>query len=98
MRFSVLLLALVSVLSGCGKESAPIAKIEPDKIEQPALTLVVGSVISDSGNVYSGEIRARHETQLGFRIGGKIIERLVDAGARVQTGQVLMRLDPGDTV
>lgn len=93
MKFSVLLLALVFVLSGCGKESAPVAKIE-----QPALTLVVGSVISDSGNVYSGEIRARHETQLGFRIGGKIIERLVDAGARVQTGQVLMRLDPGDTV
>ncbi len=98
MRFSVLLLALLSVLSGCGKESAPVAKIEPDKIEQPALTLVVGSVISDSSSVYSGEIRARHETQLGFRIGGKIIERLVDAGARVQTGQVLMRLDPGDTV
>jgi len=98
MKFSVLLLALISVLSGCGKESAPAAKIEPDKIEQPALTLVVGSAISDSGNVYSGEIRARHETQLGFRIGGKIIARLVDAGARVQTGQVLMRLDPGDTV
>ena len=98
MKFSVLLLALISVLSGCGKESAPAAKIEPDKIEQPALTLVVGSVIADSGNVYSGEIRARHETQLGFRIGGKIIARLVDAGARVQTGQVLMRLDPGDTV
>lgn len=93
MKFSVLLLALISVLGGCGKESAPAAKAE-----QPALTQIVGSVISDSGNVYSGEIRARHETQLGFRIGGKIIERLVDAGARVQTGQVLMRLDPGDTV
>ena len=92
MKLSVLLLALLSVLSGCGKESAPAAKIE-----QPALTLVVGSVVSDSGNVYSGEIRARYETQLGFRIGGKIIERLVDAGARVHAGQVLMRLDPGDT-
>lgn len=97
MKLSVLLLALLSALSGCGKESAPAAKIEPDKIEQPALTQVVGAVASDSDNVYSGEIRARHETQLGFRIGGKIIERLVDAGARVQAGQVLMRLDPGDT-
>ncbi|MGA7750362.1 MAG: efflux RND transporter periplasmic adaptor subunit [Gallionella sp.] len=97
MKLSILLLALVSVLSGCGKESAPSTKTEPAKIEQPALTQVVGSVISDSGNVYSGEIRARHETQLGFRVGGKIIERLVDAGARVQAGQVLMRLDPGDT-
>jgi len=35
--------------------------------------------------------------QLGFRTGGKIIERLVDAGARVQAGQVLMRLDPADS-
>jgi membrane fusion protein, multidrug efflux system len=97
MKSSVLLLALVFVLTGCGKESVPTAKIESAKIEQPALTIVVGAAVSDSGNVYSGEIRARHETQLGFRIGGKIIERLVDAGARVQAGQVLMRLDPGDT-
>jgi RND family efflux transporter MFP subunit len=95
MKPSVLLLALASVLSGCGKESAPA--IESAKIGQPALTQVVGAVVSDSGNVYSGEIRARHETQLGFRIGGKIIERLVDAGARVKPGQVLARLDPADS-
>lgn len=97
MKLSVLLLVLASVLAGCGKESAPSAKTEPAKIGQPTLTLVVGAVVSDSGNAYSGEIRARHETQLGFRIGGKIVERLVDAGARVQAGQVLIRLDPGDT-
>ncbi|MEO8332709.1 MAG: efflux RND transporter periplasmic adaptor subunit [Gallionella sp.] len=97
MKPFVLLLALVSFLSGCGKGSDPESKISPAKIDRPALTLVVGSVVSDSGNTYSGEIRARHETQLGFRIGGKIIERLVDAGARVQAGQVLMRLDPEDS-
>lgn len=102
MKPSVLLLVLASVLGGCGKGTAPSTKNEPAnadpaKIEQPALTLVVGSVASDSGNIYSGEIRARHETQLGFRIGGKIIERLVDAGARVRAGQVLARLDPADS-
>lgn len=91
MRFNILLL-VVPVLAGCNKESAPAIKIE-----RPALTQVVGSVATDSGNTYSGEIRARHEAQLGFRIGGKIIERLVDAGAQVKAGQVLMRLDPGDT-
>lgn len=96
MKPIVLLLALVSVLSGCSKESVPATKNEQSKIDQPALTLVVGSVVSDNSNFYSGEIRARHETQLGFRIGGKIIARLVDAGARVQAGQVLMRLDPED--
>jgi multidrug efflux system membrane fusion protein len=97
MKPSVLLLVLASALGGCGKGTAPSVNTDPAKIEQPALTLVVGSVASDSGNIYSGEIRARHETQLGFRIGGKIIERLVDAGARVRAGQVLARLDPADS-
>lgn len=92
MKRSILLLVLVPVFAGCGKESAPAAKVE-----RPALTMVVGSAATAGGNIYSGEIRARHETQLGFRIGGKIIERLVDAGTQVRAGQALMRLDPGDT-
>ncbi|HEU0219881.1 MAG TPA: efflux RND transporter periplasmic adaptor subunit [Gallionella sp.] len=91
MKRSILLLALVPLFVGCSKESTPTARIE-----RPALTLVVGSAATDSGNTYSGEVRARHETQMGFRIGGKIIERLVDAGARVKAGQALMCLDPGD--
>ncbi len=102
MKPSVLLLVLVSALGGCGKGTAPSTTNDPAntdsaKTERPALTLVVGSVASDSGNIYSGEIRARHEMQLSFRIGGKIIARPVDAGARVRTGQVLARLDPADS-
>ena len=97
MKLYVLLLALISVLGGCGKEPASASTIEAGKTEQPALTQVVGVVAAGNGNVFSGEIRARHETQLGFRIGGKIIERLVDAGARVKPGQVLARLDPADS-
>lgn len=91
MKRSILLFVLVAVLAGCNKEPAPAVKTE-----RPALTMVAGSAATDSGNTYSGEVRARHEAQLGFRIGGKIVERLVDAGARVDAGQVLMRLDPGD--
>ncbi len=96
MKSSALFISAMIFFSGCSKESVPETKNDPVKIEQPAMTLVVGSVAFDKSNSYSGEIRARHETQLGFRIGGKIIERLVDAGARVQAGQVLMRLDPED--
>ena len=44
----------------------------------------------------SGEIRARHEIDLAFRVGGKVIARLVDAGSTVRPGQVLARLDPAD--
>lgn len=46
--------------------------------------------------VYSGEVRARHEADLGFRVGGKLIARLVDVGASVSAGQPLARLDAAD--
>src|SRR3989338_2885692 len=91
MKRSILLFLLVPVFAGCNKEPAP-----PAKIERPALTMVAGSAATAGSNTYSGEIRARRETQPAFRIGGKIVERLVDAGARVNAGQALMRLDPGD--
>lgn len=45
---------------------------------------------------YTGVIRARTESNLGFRVGGKIFERLVDPGDRVRLGQPLMRLDRTD--
>ncbi|MDP3746802.1 MAG: biotin/lipoyl-binding protein, partial [Phenylobacterium sp.] len=41
-------------------------------------------------------VRARIESDLGFRVGGKIVERLVDPGQRVRRGQALMRLDVTD--
>jgi membrane fusion protein, multidrug efflux system len=44
----------------------------------------------------SGDIQARVETQLSFRVGGKIIERKVDVGDHIQANQVLARLDPKD--
>ena len=45
---------------------------------------------------FAGEVKPRHETDLAFRIGGKIVARSVDVGARVKKGQVLARLDPAD--
>ena len=46
--------------------------------------------------VYAGEVKPRHEGDLGFRIGGKVVARLVDVGATVTKGQLLARLDPAD--
>lgn len=45
---------------------------------------------------YAGEIRARHETRLAFRVPGKIVARLVDTGASVRRGQPVARIDPAD--
>jgi multidrug efflux system membrane fusion protein len=58
--------------------------------------LVQPAEARDAGGVYTGEIRARHEVDLAFRVGGKIAARLVDTGAEVKAGQPLARLDPND--
>ncbi len=63
---------------------------------RPVLAQTVVPGAAASRDVYSGEIRARYETDLGFRVGGKLLARAVDAGARVTRGQVLARLDPED--
>ncbi len=63
---------------------------------RPVLTITVAPGAAATRDVYSGEVRARVETDLAFRIGGKIAARLADAGARVSKGQVLARLDPED--
>src|SRR5690606_6513784 len=45
---------------------------------------------------YPGEVRARHEPELAFRIGGKVTRRLVEVGDRVKKNQPLAELDPED--
>lgn len=62
-------------------------------------TLKVGAgdmALDGTDRSYSGEVRARIETTLGFRVAGKLVERRVDVGAAVRAGQVLARLDPAD--
>ncbi|MCB4767862.1 efflux RND transporter periplasmic adaptor subunit [Ancylobacter sp. Lp-2] len=49
-----------------------------------------------SERAFTGVISARVQSNLGFRVNGKIVERLVDVGERVVAGQTLMRIDPKD--
>lgn len=91
MKRLVVISGMALLLAACGKE--PPA---PAKVEQPVLTHVVGTLSSAEAATYSGEIRARHETSLAFRVPGKMIDRTVDTGTAVQPGQVLARLDPVD--
>ncbi len=91
MKSSFLLISFAVFFSACSKESAP-----PEKTERPVLTQVVGALAQETGVAYSGEVRARHEVTLGFRTGGKLLERRVETGNVVKAGQVLARLDPAD--
>ena len=68
----------------------------PQDPVRPVLTVTVAPGAAATRDVYSGELRARVETDLAFRVGGKLAARLVDAGARVRKGQALARLDPED--
>ena len=85
---SLLFVALV-VLAGCGGVPEAEAPARPAMVVQP---LAGGG----TATAFAGEVRARHEPVLGFRIGGKLAERFVDVGARVKRGDPLARLDAAD--
>lgn len=80
---------LALALSACGNNTAP-PPLAPKVMVQPA------GASNPGVTVYTGEIRARHEVDLSFRVGGKIAARLVDSGVTVKAGQTLARLDPAD--
>jgi membrane fusion protein, multidrug efflux system len=87
----VLALPLVAVLGGCGSE----AKVEQE-VARPVKAVVVGEVVRERTLTYSGVVRPRIESAVGFRVTGKIVARHVNIGDRVEIGQVIARLDDTD--
>ncbi|SPA49570.1 efflux RND transporter periplasmic adaptor subunit [Cupriavidus taiwanensis] len=87
---AALSLAGALVLAGCGKAPEPAPEIRPVRMMQ--LSPHSGKTAFE----FSGDVRPRVESRLGFRVGGKIAARLVDVGAVVSKGQPLARLDPAD--
>lgn len=85
----VLPLGLVSLLAGCGQDATAPTTIRPAMVIQP-------SPSAQSMDSYPGEVRARFEPDLAFRIGGKVSKRLVEEGQRVKTNQPLAELDAQD--
>lgn len=83
---------LPALLAGCG-DQATSATGKPDR---PVLVSTVEFVSEDGSRDFVGVVRARHETDLGFRVAGKIVARMVNAGDRVHDGDVVAKLDPQD--
>ncbi|MGO8095871.1 efflux RND transporter periplasmic adaptor subunit [Rhizobium leguminosarum] len=78
-------------VSACSEEKAEVKQvIRPVKVVE----------IAKAGDTrkldYSGSVKARTEMNLGFRVAGKITERLVDIGDKVKPGDVLARMDSTD--
>lgn len=87
---TIVLLALLALLAACGKEAPPPDPVRPVKLARA----IAGD--AQAASVFAGEVKPRHESDLGFRIGGKLVARLVDTGATVKRGQPLARLDAAD--
>jgi RND family efflux transporter MFP subunit len=83
-------LSVVTLLTACEKEK-PTAEYLPRVFVQ-----VVKPANYAAPVTLTGDIQARIQTELSFRVGGKIIQRSVDVGDRVTAKQVLAKLDPKD--
>ena len=89
-RLVALAVSGAALLAACSKPVEKAADVRPVRAVRLA---------ADNVNIaaeFPGEVRARTESRLGFRVGGKIVARKVDVGSMVRRGQVLMQLDPQD--
>ena len=87
----LLALTALLVLAGCEANTAPAPKAE-----RPVQVQRVTFAADDSKREFVGVVRARYETDLGFRVAGKIVTRVVNVGDSVRVGDVVARLDPQD--
>ena len=92
VAFVALIGLLPFVLAACTDASSSI-----DPRTQPPLVRVE-AVMNSAGSErsFTGIVAARVQSDLGFRVSGKVLERLVDTGQNVRRGQPLMRIDPKD--
>ena len=86
---SILLMA--SLLSGCGKDNE-------EQKPQLVKTQQVGEHDINVEGTYTGTVRGRYETNMSFQVGGRILNRNVQVGDHVNSGDVLMTIDPRDVV
>jgi membrane fusion protein, multidrug efflux system len=83
-------LSSVIVLAACSKPAPAPEPVRAVKV------MTVGQSAMEASSEYAGEVRARVESRLGFRVAGKIARRQAEVGQRVKAGQVLAQLDPQD--
>jgi len=91
LGLTVAITAAACILAGCKSSSARDPRTETQLVE---IATVAPAAPQERG--FTGIVRARVASNLTFRVPGKIIERLVDAGQAVRQGQPLMRIDRTD--
>jgi multidrug efflux system membrane fusion protein len=80
---------LTTLIAGCSSRAEPVEAPRPVLVAHPFGAAAMATS-------YAGEIRAREEATLSFRVGGNLVVRRVDVGDHVHRGDLLAVLDPGD--
>jgi len=92
-RVSILLvLGIAASVAGCKGNAAAVR----EQVVRPVKVAVVAQATQGRSLTYSGVVRARIESALGFRVPGKIVARVVNVGDRLEVGQVIAHLDETD--
>src|SRR5207249_7665920 len=95
-RPSVALIAILGllpfVLAACGDATS---SADP-RTQTPLVRVATVDTSTRAERAFTGIVAARVQSDLGFRVSGKVLERLVDTGQTVKRGQPLMRIDPTD--
>lgn len=84
-------LCLAFMVSACHQPT------EAPPAPRPVWVMTVGETGGLIAASYTGEVKSRYESNIGFRISGKIISRAVNVGDLVKKGQLIAQLDPNDT-
>ncbi|HDT1278365.1 TPA: efflux RND transporter periplasmic adaptor subunit [Klebsiella quasipneumoniae subsp. similipneumoniae] len=79
-------------LAGCGEP----ADHDDPRTRPPLVRVATVERAEASSRAFTGVVVARTQSDLGFRVSGKILARLVETGQSVRRGQLLLRLDPAD--
>jgi len=88
---SLLAMAAAAVqLAACSGPPTPSVRAKP------VFVTTVTEAVSSQTRSFTSVVRARVETDLGFRTAGKVVDRLVEVGDAVKAGQALARMDPAD--
>ncbi len=89
--FSAVISALPLALVACGEKTQSDPRTEAPLVRAATIQGAVAA-----SRAFTGTVAARVQSDLGFRVSGKVLERLVDTGQTVKRGQALMRIDPVD--
>lgn len=85
-----LMLICCLALMGCNKQNTEVEQ------EVPLVMVTQPSSLHTEQKSYAGEVQARQQTALAFRVAGQVTQRFVDVGDQVKVGQVLATLDVQD--